>query len=142
MAEERDIVDELIDDLNDGVESIQFERDVLETDRPEDWGAVEVTGQGNADWGDGNMTDQEITADVWVCLSGHGSKVKRDVQRVLKAFGGGHDIGWKLVNRAYLYDLNKVMWHWQVTLVGPLADDDEDPEEDPEWPEMDPDEGE
>lgn len=130
MDEERDIVDQLIDGLNDGVNAIQFERDVLETNRPDDWGAVEITGQGDADWGDGNMTDQEITADVWVCVGSHGSRAKREVQAVLKAFSRSHDMGWKLVNRAYLYDLDKVLWHWQVTMVGPLADEEE-PEEDP-----------
>ena len=47
-AEERDLIDELIDALNDGVDQITFDRDVLDTNRPEDWAAVELSGQEDA----------------------------------------------------------------------------------------------
>lgn len=160
MADEYDLIDALIDALNDGVEGVTFERDVLETNRPEDWGAVELSGQDDGEWADGTLVDQVLTADVWVCLNDRGSRVKRQVQAVLQAFCGEIQAGWRLVGRAWLYDLNKVMWHWAVTIDGPLAmalagnaddgtdelpftDPEEDPEtyaneDDPEWPEMDP----
>ena len=160
-TEERDLIDDLIDDLNDGVKGITFDRDVLETDRPDDWGAVELSGQEDGEWADGVMIDQVLTVEIWVCLSSRGSGVKRQVQKVLKDFCSGIHAGWRFVNRAYLYDLDKVMWHWIVSIDGPLAtepaedpeDDDEDdlpftdPEEDPEdpedgWPETDPEDGE
>jgi hypothetical protein len=86
------------------------------------------------------------------------------VQAVLKAFCAEIGAGWRFVNRAYLYDLNKVMWHWIITIDGPLAmelagepeddglddlpftDPEEDPddyadEDDPEWPEIDQEDG-
>lgn len=154
MAEARDLIDQLIDDLNDGVDYVTFDRDVLETDRPDDWAAVELTGADDSEWGDGHLLEQELTADVWVCVSSRGSQVKRDVQKVLKTFCRGCDGGWRLVSRAYLYDLDKVLWRWTVTMFSPLAEDpeeDEDPDElpftdpeedpeeyeDPEWPEID-----
>lgn len=121
--EEWDQIDELIADLNDGVEGVTFDRDVLETDRPEDWGAVELSGQDDSEWADGTLIDQALTADVWVCLSDRGSRVKRQVQAVLTAYCGERQAGWRLVNRAWLYDLNKVMWHWSVSIDGPLAED-------------------
>lgn len=158
-AEERDLIDELIDALNDGVDQITFDRDVLDTNRPEDWAAVELSGQEDAEWADGQLIDQALSVDIWVCVSDRGSWPKRQVQAVLKAFCPPRLAGWRLVSRAYLYDLNKVMWRWTVSIDGPLAEDpeeeeeeldelpftdpEEDPEEyvDPEWPEMDPEEG-
>ena len=120
---ERDLIDDLIDDLNDGVDGVTFDRDVLDTDRPEDWAAVELSGQDDGDWADGTMTDQAVNVDIWVCLSDRGSGVKRQVQRVLGAFCAEHLAGWKFINRAYLYDLNKVMWRWTVSIDGPLAEE-------------------
>ena len=150
-AEERDLIDSLIDALNDGVDGITFDRDVLDTNRPEDWAAVELSGEDGAEWADGNLIDQALNVDVWVCVSDRGSWPKRQVQAVLKAFCAEIQAGWRFVARAYLYDLNKVMWHWTVSIDGPLADElDElpftDPEEDPEdedtWPDPDPEEEE
>lgn len=154
-SEERDLIDQLIDDLNDGVIGVTFDRDVLDTDRPDDWGAVELTGAVE-EWADGMMIDQETSVDVWVCVSEKGTRIKRQVQKVLNAFAKAHDAGWKFVRRAYLYDLDKVMWQWTVSICGPLGgepeeeededelpftDPEEDPEEsqeeDPEWPEID-----
>lgn len=159
-AEERDLIDELIDALNDGVDQITFDRDVLDTNRPEDWAAVELSGQDDAEWADGQLIDQALSVDIWVCVSDRGSWPKRQVQAVLKAWCPPRLAGWRLVSRAYLYDLDKVMWRWTVSIDGPLAadseeeeeeldelpftDPEEDPEEyvDPEWPEMDPEEAE
>ena len=129
-AIERDRIDDLIDALNDGVDGITFDRDVLDTNRPDDWGAVELTGDDDADWADGTMIDQALTADIWVCVSDRGSWPKRQVQAVLKEFCPELVAGWRFVARAYLYDLDKVMWHWAVSIDGPLAEDPEDEEAD------------
>lgn len=136
---EHDLIDQLIDQLNDGVPDVTFERDVLETDRPDDWGAVELTGEDDSEWADGTMTDQVLAVDVWVCVTGRGSRIKRKVQAVLRAFGTANDVGWKLMSRNYIYDLDKVIWRWRVTMWAPLEDDggemdwpDPDPEETPE----------
>lgn len=128
-AIERDRIDDLIDALNDGVDGITFDRDVLDTNRPDDWGAVELTGDDDADWADGTMIDQALTADIWICVSDRGSWPKRSVQRVLKEFCPEIVAGWRFVNRAYLYDLDKVMWHWTVSIDGPLAPEDPEDEE-------------
>jgi hypothetical protein len=152
---ESDLIDDLIDALNAGVSGITFERDVLETNRPEDWGAVEMVGQDGGEWADGRMIDQTVTADIWICLSDRGSTVREEVQKVLRVFADEHPSSWRLVSRNYLYDLGKVMWRWTINIEEPLmapgedAEDDlddlpftdpeEDPDEyvDPEWPEID-----
>lgn len=120
---ENDLIDELINALNDGVEDVTFERDVLETNRPDDWGAVELTGEDDSEWADGTMVDQVLSVDVWVCVSGKGSRIKRKVQAVLRKFGVENDAGWKLMSRNYIYDLDKVVWRWRVNMWAPLADD-------------------
>lgn len=119
-----DLIDSLIDALNDGVADVTFDRDVLDTDRPEDWGAVELTGQDDSEWADGHLIEQVLSADIWVCVSGRGSSVKRKVQAVLRQFFDTCDGGWRLQSRNYLYDLDKVMWRWAVTICGPLATED------------------
>jgi hypothetical protein len=157
MAGEYDLIDSLIDALNDGVDGVTFERDVLETNRPDDWAAVELTGEGDSDWADGNQVDQTLEIDIWVCVTNRGSRIKRKVQAALKRWCATEDAGWKLASRNYIYDLDKVIWRWTVNVWAPLAEDEDDPTEDPlgplpftdpeedpeeymdpEWPEMDP----
>ena len=121
MADEYDLIDALIDALNDGVPDVTFERDVLETNRPEDWAAVELTGQDEAEWADGCLIDQSLTIDIWVCVSDRGSGIKRQVQEVLKDFCGQWQTGWRLVSRNYIYDLDKVVWRWAISIEGPLS---------------------
>ena len=130
-AEDFDLIDELIDALNAGVEGITFSRDVLETNRPEDWGALELTGDDNCDWADGGMVEQEVGADLWVCVSDKGSRTKRQVQKVLRDFAKEHgsDMGWRFKARNYLYDLEKVMWRWAIYLMCPLAEDEPEEED-------------
>jgi hypothetical protein len=153
-AEDRDLIDDLIDALNAGVTDVTFSRDALETNRPEAWGAVELTGDDNCDWADGGMTDQEVGADLWVCTPDRGSRPKRQVQKVLREFSAAHDMGWRFRTRNWLYDLEKVMYRWTLYLWCPLGEDpepavpatesddmtegsEEETLEDPEWPEMD-----
>ena len=133
--DEHDLIDELIDQLNDGVPGVTFDRDVLETDRPEAWGAVELTEEDNSEWADGNMIDQVLAADVWVCSVNRGSRIKRKVQAVLRRFGVENDAGWKLISRNIIYDLDKVVWRWRVSMWAPL---EEDEEEEPQGTETDP----
>ena len=120
MTEERDLIDTLIDELNDGVDGVTFDRDALDTNRPDDWAAVELIGQDGSEWADGQLIDQVLTVDIWVSVSERGSRIRDEVQAVLQAFGQDHEIGWKLTARNYLYNLNKVVWRWTVTLWGPI----------------------
>lgn len=141
-AETRDLIDQLIDALNDGVEGITFDRDVLDTNRPEDWGAVEMTGQAGAEYADGRMIDQIVKCDLWVCTSDRGASVRDDVQKTLIQFNQDHDIAFRFDARNYLYDLDKVMYKWVVHLWGPVTDalwpgdgaDEADEAEEPEEP--------
>ena len=129
-AEERDLIDQLIDDLNDGVPGVIFDRDVIDTNRPGDWGSVFLNGEDEAEWAAGRMIDQALGVDVWAIVSDRGSGVKRAVQAVLARFCEEFDIGWRFASRTYAADLDKFEWRWSLTFYGPLAKPDEtDPEE-------------
>lgn len=122
-----DMIDALIDALNAGVEDIQFDRDILETNRPEAWGAVEMGGEEASDWADGSMVDQVVAIDIWVCAQEHGSRIRRAVQKVLRGWALSiPDAGWKFAGRQYVYELDKVLWRWTVLLPVAVADEEAD----------------
>lgn len=122
-AEERDLIDQLIDDLNDGVTGVIFDRDLIDTNRPGDWGAVFLGGEDDAEWADGHMVDQNLAIRVWAVVSDRGSGVKRQVQAVLKTFCDTWRTGWRFVSRTYASDLDKFEWCWEISVEGPLAEE-------------------
>ncbi len=128
---ENDAIDTLIADLNAATGgTLTFERDVLDTDRPEDWGAVELIDTEN-EYADGRIIDQVLILDIWASVSDRGSDWLRVIEGVLGSYG---DLLWyKLTERAYLHDLNKVLWRWKAKLWAAPADPDE--REAPAWPE-------
>lgn len=136
-AEERDLIDQLIDDLNDGVPGVIFDRDLIDTNRPGNWGSAFLAGQDDADWADGHLIDQVLAVDVWAIVSDRGSGVKRAVQAVLKQFCEDHGIGWRFVSRTYAADLDKFEWRWSLSVDGPLLDA-ADPEDEDEPDETEP----
>jgi hypothetical protein len=111
-GETRDAIDLLIERLNAATEGkITFERDVLDVNRPEDWGAVEMTGPAY-EYADGKVIDQYYPVDVWASVSDRSSKWLRVIEGAMAGLG----ISYTLVQRSYLHDLNKVMWRWQAQL--------------------------
>ncbi len=119
---ERDAIDELIDQLNDGVDGITFDRDLIDTNRPGDWGAVELVGQDGSEWADGNLIDQVLTVDIWAAVNGSGSAVMKEVQDVLRSYGEDWEIGWRLAGKTYQYDVDRIVWRWTVIIYGRLTE--------------------
>ena len=128
-----DIIDELLDALNDGTEVV-FDRDAMDVNRPEDWGAVELTGESGSDWADGGMTEQESEISVWLCCRQKDLTPKGQVQAVLHDFCRPRVGRWRLQGRNWLPDLDRVLYEWKVYLCGPAVPDTE--------PETEPDDGE
>lgn len=157
FPETPDAIDDLIAALNDAVgDLVTFERDVLDVERPEDWGAVELVDTVN-EYADGKIIDQMYIVDIWASVSDRSSQWLREIEQVLAGFGD--KLRYSLAERAYLHDLKKVMWRWRGELwtldaaaapETPAEDPDEDlddlpftdPEEDPEDPDTWPDEDE
>ena len=164
FPETPDAIDDLIAALNEAVgDVLTFERDVLDVERPEDWGAVELVDVVN-EYADGKIIDQMYIVDIWASVSDRSSQWLREIESVLASFGD--QLRYSLTERAYLHDLKKVMWRWRGELwtlaaapapETPAEDPDEDldptedpldplpftdPEEDPEDPDTWPDEDE
>lgn len=109
-----DAVDQLIADLNAAMSGgLIFERDVLDVDRPEDWGAVEMTGTVN-EYADGRVIDQCFRLDIWAAVGDRDSVWLGRIEAVLKGYG--ERIAYALTERAYLHDVKKVLWRWHADL--------------------------
>ena len=110
-----DAIDGLIAALNAVTvpRGLAFERDVLDVDRPEDWGAVEMTGTEN-EWADGEIIDQVYKLDIWASVSDRSAEWKAVIEDVLRE----QKTAYRLKERAYLHDLNKVLWRWEAQLWG------------------------
>lgn len=110
----QDAVDTLIADLNQAMgDELTFERDALDVERPDDWGAVEVVDTVN-EYADGHCIDQYFVLDIWAGVSDRGSGWLALIEGVLQDAGASYT----LVQRAYLHDLKKVIWQWRATLDG------------------------
>ncbi len=107
-----DAIDALIAALNSAMgNTLTFERDVLDVERPEDWGAVEMTDVINEE-ADGRIIDQCWEIDLWACVSDRSSEWLQRIETVLAGFGGR--MHYHLHERAYLHDLKKVLWRWKL----------------------------
>ncbi len=120
-----DKIDALIDALNENVPEVAWVRDALETDTPESWGAVELTGGDTFD-ADGHAIDTFYQVSVWMCATDRSTDFLEDVNSVLIAFQDEYWAKWSLPQRSYLYDIEKAAWRWNVHIPGPLALPDED----------------
>ena len=157
FPETPDAIDDLIAALNDAVgDVLTFERDVLDVERPEDWGAVELVDTVN-EYADGRIIDQMYIVDIWASVGDRSSQWLREIESVLAGFGD--KLRYSLTERAYLHDLKKVLWRWRGELWSlaaepapevpeeeepdelPFTDPEEDPEDPDTWPEEDPEEG-
>jgi hypothetical protein len=130
FGEDRDAIDALIEDLNEATGgALTFERDVLDVDRPEDWGAVEMTGTVD-EWADGKRIDRAYRLDIWAAVSDRASEWLETVEDVLDAWGDR--ISYQLRERAYLHDLKKVVWRWDavITTLEAPEDGDDDGQDD------------
>ena len=138
-----DRIDQIIDALNQAIPEVPFGRDAMEDDTSEDWGAVELAGADHV-IADGRVIDTDWRVNVWMCVSERETGLEADVGEVLAGLADEWYSRWECSERAYLYDIDKVMWHWTIIVPDPLEipepDPDPDPDPDPEPdPEPDPD---
>lgn len=132
-----DRIDQIIDALNQAIPAVPFGRDAMEDDTPEDWGAVELAGADHV-IADGRVIDTDWRVNVWMCVSERETGLEADVGEVLAGLADEWYSRWECSDRAYLYDIDKVMWHWVITVPDPLEIPGTEPEPEPE-PDPDPD---
>lgn len=109
----------LIEDARDILSQtgIQFAVDAWENKAPEDYGVVELTGEHQGEWADGEMIDQSFVIQITVYVSGNSQAVKDLIQQKLKAMGASW---WSLTDHRYLQDIKKNMWQWRANVYDPL----------------------
>ena len=120
-----DKIDRIIDALSQAIPDVSFGRDAMETDTPEDWGAVELAG-GDGFVADGTVIDTIWKVHIWMCISDRGTEIIQDVKEVLQEFAEEWFARWNFPERAYLYDVDKVMWHWTIQIPEDMEEPDED----------------
>ena len=136
-----DRIDQIIDALNQAIPAVPFGRDAMEDDTPEDWGAVELAGADHV-IADGRVIDTDWRVNVWMCVSERETGLEADVGEVLAELADEWYSRWECSERSYLYDIDKVMWHWVITVPDPLEIPGTEPDGEPEpGPVPDPGEG-
>lgn len=126
LAGEADTIDTLIARLNAATaeSGLVFEKDALDIERPEDWGAVELVNTKD-EWADGKIIDRTYVLDVWAAVSDRGSDWLGKVEQVYLDYG---DLIWyRLAERGYLHDVKKSLWRWRVEIdMSRTPEDEED----------------
>lgn len=126
LAGEADTIDTLIARLNAATaeSGLVFEKDALDIERPEDWGAVELVNTKD-EWADGKIIDRTYVLDVWAAVSDRGSDWLGKVEQVFLDYG---DLIWyRLAERGYLHDVKKSLWRWRVEIdMSRTPEDEED----------------
>ena len=116
-----DRVDQLIDILNREITQVSFDRDAIDVDRPEEWGAVELR-RSAGQWADGHLVDESYRADVFLCVNDRESDWAEKMNSAFRCFDDEvEDLGWTLSDRTYLPELDRLLWKWAVVIYGPLA---------------------
>ena len=114
---QQDLIDRLIAALREALPEIRWDRDALDISSAENTGAVEL-GPEIGEWADGHLTDMTWTADVWICVPDSGSEYISAVTDALAEYDETVSmITWRMVERKYLYNIGKVVWHWTVQFL-------------------------
>lgn len=110
----------LLDQLKDLLATatgISFAVDAWKNQAPTDYGVVELTGEDRGEWADGRMIDQSFTVQITIYVAGSSQKWKDKVQGALEAI----DAGYKLLQHAYLADIERNCWQWTATVYDPIT---------------------
>lgn len=116
-----DRIDQLIDCLNAGLAGgAVFDRDAVDVDRPDNWGAVELRAESETQWADDSPIDTISTCDVYLCVDDRESHWGADVVLALEAFDELAPCYWQQTGREYVPELDRILWKWQVRILVPL----------------------
>lgn len=111
----RDATDILVSKLNE-IEGITFERDAWENEAPDDYGAVEMTGQTNSLWADDKQQEQTFTLAVHLyCKDGGNQWITKIQEKLAEA------TDWfTMPTHEYIYEIEKNHWTWNAFIIGPM----------------------
>lgn len=116
-----DKIDRIIDLLNaETGGEVSFDRDAIDVDRPEAWGALELRSQAETQWADGRPIDDTWLADLYLCVEDRESHWIALVNRALAAADEEMPLSWSMAERTYVAQLEKLLWRWQIRIWGPM----------------------
>lgn len=121
-----DKIDVLIEKLNLAMDgAIEFDRDAVDVDRPEEWGAVELRRDQETQWADGKPIDTQYLANIYLSIEDRESDLIDLVNGALEETDELFPIIWGMADRMWLPDIERALWIWNVRIWGPLAWDEE-----------------
>ena len=121
-----DKIDVLIEKLNLAMDgAIEFDRDAVDADRPEEWGAVELRRDAEILWADGKPIDTQYLVNIYLSIEDRESDLLGRVNEALEACDELFPIVWHMADRVWLPDIERALWAWTVRIWGPLAWDEE-----------------
>lgn len=117
-----DRIDQMLDMLGDDIPEIIWEREAADVARPEDWGAVELRSEPDAQWADGQATDRIWSMDLYLATGDQGSQWAERVDNVLRRFDEEAEwITWEMAERSWQPNIQKVLWRWRIRLYGEIS---------------------
>lgn len=125
-AVKKRIVDELITQLN--TVGVDFAEDAWREQAPDEYGVVSQRNINSLQWADGHIVNESHNLDVYLYVNPGSSGWWRTVTEKLEEIGDDLLLSYTMPERSYLYDIDKVMWHWTVIRYGPDEWTEETPE--------------
>lgn len=121
-----DKIDILIEQLNDALGGrIEFDRDAVDVDRPEEWGAVELRRDAETQWADGRPIDTQYLANIYLAIDDRESGLLSLVNGALEAVDEMFPIIWSMADRVWLPEIERAVWIWNVRIWGPIGWEEE-----------------
>lgn len=128
-----DRIEELIRRLETALPDYTWDRDALDMERGDKYGAVELSGIAATLWADDQPVERAWTIQIWMAMEGSGLESVETVEAVLEAFDSEvAPIVWDMPQRGYYQDIGKLLWNWRVTLYGPPVTEDAEPDPAPD----------
>jgi len=116
-----DKIDVIIEQLNLAMDGrIEFDRDAVDADRPEEWGAVELRRDAEIQWADGKPIDTQYLANIYLSIEDRESDLLGRVNEALEACDELFPITWQMADRVWLPDIERALWAWTVRIWGPM----------------------
>lgn len=121
-----DQIEKLIETLNQEIPEVIFDRDALDVARPEDWGALEMRGDGEDQWADDQPVDTVETADLFLGVGDRKSCWRHRIEAALKKYDEETAwIRWSLQERAWQPVIQKSLWRWRIAFLEPMGGEED-----------------
>lgn len=113
-----DRIDQLLDFIGERIPEVIWDRDAVDVDRPENWGAAELRSEPASQWADGRETDTMNGVELYLAVSDRESAWKSRVESALEAFDASVCwIDWHMDDRTWMPQIEKTLWRWTVRML-------------------------